>query len=603
MRSARTISAALALAIVLAICGGASAQDQRVAAGFTDDSLYVGDTVLFVVRVSGGKPRSVVPEFPDVPGLQFAEVATSNRTSVMNGRVSTELGFVVRGMSEGEHEVPEFTVRVDGKPHQFGGGTLSVVRPKEDPRLDMMVEVEPTSVYPHQPVLVTYKLLLDAEAGLDRIYSWSIPILDRHEELDMTLAGSRNRRSRTVEITLNDNVRASAEETRESWRGRRYRVFTIRLRLYPQSPGVLHLPPASIQADVAVGPPRREGGIFGRIVRDRRRMFAATDAVRIEVKPVPEEGRPDAYTGLVGRFSLSVSAEPTHVKVGDPIRLTMTVRGDGLLSRAERPDLESIPGFEAFKVDENLAPGSVEGDEIVFEQLVRARSEEVGEIPSIPLAYFNPELGRFEVSRSDPIPLEVEPTRIVSADDVQGPAGSLPPVVEKQELEQKLGGINANYAYRDALVDQRVRLRPLVLPLLSPVVYVFLALGVRVVRRSRGDEARQRARGAKRRARARLDAARAQLDDSDREFFEAASLAIHRYLVDRFGLGEGEVTEVEVSRLEREGRLPGELASAGRALLERCDAGRFGTSSADRSEREAFLGEIDAWFGRVERER
>ena len=60
-----------------------------------------------------------------------------------------------------------------------------------------------------------------------------------------------------------------------------------------------------------------------------------------------------------------------------------------------------------FKIPEEMAPGEIKDRVKVFTQTVRAKHPDVKEIPEIELPYFNTETGKYEVARSDAIPLSV----------------------------------------------------------------------------------------------------------------------------------------------------------------------------------------------------
>jgi hypothetical protein len=44
---------------------------------------------------------------------------------------------------------------------------------------------------------------------------------------------------------------------------------------------------------------------------------------------LPEEGRPDNYSGAVGQFVFDVKVKPTEVALGDPITITLQITGEG----------------------------------------------------------------------------------------------------------------------------------------------------------------------------------------------------------------------------------------------------------------------------------
>ena len=89
--------------------------------------------------------------------------------------------------------------------------------------------------------------------------------------------------------------------------------------------------------------------------------------------PLPTEGRPESFTGAVGKYDISALAVPTNVRVGDPIELVIDIRGD-LIETLPAPDLTAIPRLtEDFRVPAETLAGTVSGDRKRFTQRIRAK--------------------------------------------------------------------------------------------------------------------------------------------------------------------------------------------------------------------------------------
>ena len=63
--------------------------------------------------------------------------------------------------------------------------------------------------------------------------------------------------------------------------------------------------------------------------------------------PLPQEGRPADFGGLVGDFTLAATVEPLELKAGESATLTATVRGRGNAKRI--PELK-IPSLDGVKI-------------------------------------------------------------------------------------------------------------------------------------------------------------------------------------------------------------------------------------------------------------
>src|SRR5262249_53615943 len=63
-----------------------------------------------------------------------------------------------------------------------------------------------------------------------------------------------------------------------------------------------------------------------------------SDPADLEVRPLPVEGRLPGFNGAVGDFSIGTPELATNItRVGDPVKLSVRVRGDGNLLRVVPP--------------------------------------------------------------------------------------------------------------------------------------------------------------------------------------------------------------------------------------------------------------------------
>jgi hypothetical protein len=126
----------------------------------------------------------------------------------------------------------------------------------------------------------------------------------------------------------------------------------------------------------------------------------------IQIKSLPETGKPAGFSGAVGRFGFQVSALPLEVHPGDPVTLTMTVSGDGNFDRVMAP---SLPANELFRLYGE--PVRKQEDRAVrFEQVISPRTADVLEIPAIAFTFFDTQSRQYRTVTSAPIPITVTAT-------------------------------------------------------------------------------------------------------------------------------------------------------------------------------------------------
>ena len=122
------------------------------------------------------------------------------------------------------------------------------------------------------------------------------------------------------------------------------------------------------------------------------------------MRPLPETDKPAQFYGLVGQYTISASATPTKVNVGDPITLTIRIGGNPYLKPVQWPALEQVPELAAnFKIPAEKASPVLEGRSKVFTQTIRANSDKVTQVPAIPFGVLRSRTGAYAVAKTEPI--------------------------------------------------------------------------------------------------------------------------------------------------------------------------------------------------------
>jgi hypothetical protein len=178
------------------------------------------------------------------------------------------------------------------------------------------------------------------------------------------------------------------------------------------APGAQSIRGAVLQAQYAV---QRRGNRRGDFFRDfpgfadtRDENYMA-DALAVEVRPLPTEGKPPEFTGLVGSFEVHADPPSTSVGVGDTVTLDVRVQGDGSLAGIALPPLQG----EAFRVYDDqpsatarLVDGRYRSTATFKRAIVPSRPGRV-DIPPVVLAWFDPATGRYGSARTAVFTLDV----------------------------------------------------------------------------------------------------------------------------------------------------------------------------------------------------
>lgn len=219
--------------------------------------------------------------------------------------------------------------------------------------------------------------------------------------------------------TASGPIELAATTRSELLNGEQYRVHTLTRHLTPLGSGEYELAPPSLVVEEVI---RWRRTLFGERIPIRTRKRRVTGEPRtLIVRDLPRAGRPESFTGTVGPgYRLEVTADRSVVRVGDPIRLTLTLRGDAAVETAVLPPLTADSGlsFRDFRIPDDKTTGAYADGAKHFEVTVRALHEGVTAIPPLAFSWYDPERQKYQTTRSRPVALSVRPAQVVSAADV-----------------------------------------------------------------------------------------------------------------------------------------------------------------------------------------
>ncbi len=452
----------LLIAVVLAAGATQGRAAARVYAKVDSDTvIYPDQAFTYSVVVEGGKPTRV-----DVSPLakfnpQRAGSGNSFQTVGDRTTVSYSENYVIVASEPGTMVLPGVSVVVAGRTYTTNPVEVTVATPGTTDRMTVEFTLSQQRCYVGQPVLMTVEWTVTA---LVKDVGFSVPAFrsDAFYIEDRTDVPTAYARQQT-EI---DGVPVLVLENRRSVNGREAAVISFSKVLIPKRPGRITLDPVTISTDMATRRVRT-GSFMNPVQTIYERFSVRSDPAVLEVSPLPGTGRPAQFYGLVGSYTISASASPTQVNVGDPITLTIRIGGNPYLKPVQWPELEKLPGLGPnFKIPAEKASPVLQDGVKIFTQTLRASHDGVSEIPSIPLAYFDPAAGAYVLAETKPIPLEVAPTKVLTTADVEGTsAGST-----SREVQAIREGFSANYYGFDVLANQHFS------PLSAAVRPAYLAL-------------------------------------------------------------------------------------------------------------------------------
>ena len=631
----------VALAAGLVALPWAAAQDEplRARAAIQSQRVYVGQQFLLQIQVEGTDQPDPVDIGPLEADFAVSEAGggSSNSTSVsiVNGRMTRQVqrgynfNYRLAARRAGDLQIPSLTIGAGGRSVRTQPLALAVQPPEENDDFKLRLEISRARAYVGQPLTLTCAWYIGREV---QNFLFGMPLLEdgRFEIRDLAEDSALRGQGRddVIEIRLGDRT-AVARRERGRLDGRDYTVLRFRKLLVPREPGSVQMPAATVTFDSPRPGQSRSrspfddlfggsvfSGTFGRQPA-MQTLAIPSNRPRLEVLDLPVAGRPAGFNGWIGQFEIEARALPTEVAVGEPITLSLEVRGVGHPPGSRPPSLDRQAALTRIskcrarwaRASSATMPG-ISLRPCGPSMLASPRSRRSNCRTSIPSRgpTGSPGASRFRCKWRLP--------RIVTADDAEG-LGAEPSQIAVESSEQ---GIAHNYVDASALVPmgdgwlawlRALGPLPLALALLGlPPLACLALLAVRAGRRY-GEGPLWRARSAHgqwRRAVAAIDAG-----SSDGVVAGDLLAALREYLGLRLA-GSGSAAaawtsgdaEAKLAELAASGRTKGSveigaLAAALRSVVERCEVGSFaGGAASDADWRNRLLADARAAVDRIE---
>ena len=350
-----------------------------------------------------------------------------------------------------------------------------------------------------------------------------------------------------------------------TYNGQRYSAATVKqVALFPTQSGPLKIDKMTVSGQTVVS-----GGFFF----DSAEPFeVSSDPITINVKPLPEAGKPQDFGGGVGDFKVTAALSGDSSVGGEPLTLMVKVAGTGNIGLVGEPKLAPISGVKVLSPEAKQTTRTSEGrvaGERTFNYPLIPTADGKFVIPEIEMGFFNPKTGSYYTQTTPR--LEFVAT---------GATGKTP--LPENESGVKTLGTDILHI-KSAFVRQSPSLAFLGW-VFYPAGIVVLGIGLLLGRHRRRLE---QDRGYARRSRSsRLvkkglaEATRLLAQGDEREFYAALNGAVVRYVGDRFNIESTGMTGDQL-QAELAGRNvdPATVASL-LDLIASCDAARFSPGMA-----------------------
>jgi len=320
-------------------------------------------------------------QITDIEGLNDFDVLSTKRStsqSIINGEVSSREDFhlTIMPLDTGEFSIKAI-IRYNNQVIETNTLQITVSEGSADestetPDLFITTTLSHNESYIGEKVVATYELF-------SRYNIYNFGFTD-HIAIDgMMLREISQDEPNASYVYLNGNKYAKYE--------------VVQVILDPINPGDFTIPSFNFQVNVVTG-----SGFFG----SSTPLFLLTDEKTLTVNPLPTEGRPNDFSGIVGELQLDSDFSRTELNYGDSLSLNIKARGNVNLDGLRNIITRAVPNFSDYEVLKGTVE-SVENNsyhiEKAFDVILVPQKTGVLNIEPMSLSYFNPITSSYEVAQ------------------------------------------------------------------------------------------------------------------------------------------------------------------------------------------------------------
>jgi hypothetical protein len=569
--------------VVLACAADVPASEVSVSASIHPTVAPVGGEVTLVVTVEGKFRKTSNPELPPLENFSVYQAGTSQSLSFGTGGTSSSLQFtyILIPKEPGMFAIEPIRFRVGDKiytadPVQIEvvksapsvqapetvSGTAGSGKDQGDQPIFIQARTDKDTVYVNEQITWTLGFYTDGRIDLMRTPEYSPPSAEGFWVED---------------LPPQKNYYKQID-------GRQYLVNEIKRAFFATAPGEYRIGAANVDLVIEDFGRGSRGSVFDDFFDRRFSSFGfgkpvslKTNEITVTVLPLPAEGRPPGFSGLVGRdLELSLRADKRVAQVGEPINVTVEIQGVGNFKTMSAPDPPTPDDFKMY--DSGTTSDLFKKDYVVsgrkkYEHVIIPKMEGDKTIPPVRTSYFDPTDERYKTIQSAPIHFEIMPGTEEQGRQVIF-AGS------GEDIE--VLGRDINYIHPvPAVIHQRgwTAYRSRLYVALHALPLIALAASLAVERRRRRFKHNiplARASRAAREAQKTLDRARrfnrqGRFDD----VYPVVSDAIRNYFADKMNVSASGLTEGDIDGFLAAGEFRDEDLEDLKYVLKTCDSARY----------------------------
>jgi len=407
-----------------------AAEPVAVRAELSRPEIAIGEMAELQISVKGGEGAKVPQEIA-VEGLQIRLTGQSTQVQMVNFKVSSSAiySYVVIPQRAGKFTIPSISLSTTSGSAQTAPLSLSVVDSSGGALQSPASLSQPGMPgFAQRSRVVTQRSAQPSEGRLafgeisipkKKIYAGEmVPVEIRYyfnAQYQVQILGKADL---VCEGLIVERF-PDPKESREDRDGVTYNVLNFHTLLSAVKPGVLDVPSAKLMTQIQVPgsvPPGFDDPVFQQLLGGRnpyaqaRELTVNTAPFRLEVMPLPKEGRPASFAGAVGQFDMDALVANPKPAPGDPAVLTVKIGGKGNFNAMGSPVLTESDGWRTYPpADKFESSGELTYSGVKSFDFTLIAQEQKTNSPGSEFSYFDPVAEKYVTLTTKPLPLKASP--------------------------------------------------------------------------------------------------------------------------------------------------------------------------------------------------
>ena len=490
----------------------------------------------------------------------------SIKTSYVNGEreFSKTYSYFLKPLKKGKLKINQASIEIDGELYKSLQIevliTDSVKQPSDsttqyynDDDIELRALISKGSPYLNEPITVVYKLYYKAPINISDARETETPKF-------------KDFWSQTIKIP-------QLKVQREIYKGQNYNVVEWRkVVLYPQKIGDLEITPLSLNLVLDVPTDKRD--FFGNVIYDQTSQLISTGMRRIIVKDLPQQGKPNSFSGAVGKFEFDVILNKNSLRATESFQAELKVKGNGNLKLFDLPNILVPNSMELFEPErEELISTNLSGMSGSVSKFFTVIPRFQGNFPieEVEFSYFDPETEKYKILKSPRLTIDVYDGPVISNTNINDNSNII-------TSNDSFRFIKTKGNLKEIKNDIFFQSRFFYVIATTPFVLLLSLLLFTTYKKNRKKSSNELIRIQERQINRMIDSAKESIGDKV-SFYDKIEKAIMKSLIVKFSIRMESLNKEKIEQIGKEKGLIKEDVILIIKLIENCEKAKYSRSS------------------------